>query len=139
MSTLKVDALKHPSSSTDNIVLNSNGTIAATMAVADPISKVGSVIQSGDTTLPTGTNAFLTAGDGNMTRTVTAQSDDTYIWVNYKLMFSTNGGTSNSQNRAIFKVSLYKNGVFNQDILPEESIAITSNSCLLYTSDAADE
>ena len=93
-----------------------------------PLSKVASVIQSSNFTLPTGTNAFFTAGDGNMTRTVTAQSDDTYIWVQYKLMFSTNGPTSNSNNRARFKVSLYKNGVFDQDILPEESVLATSSS-----------
>ena len=93
-----------------------------------PLSKVASVIQSSNFTLPTCTNAFFTAGDGNMTRTVTAQSDDTYIWVQYKLMFSTNGPTSNSNNRARFKVSLYKNGVFDQDILPEESVLATSSS-----------
>ena len=130
MSTLKVDALRHPSSSADNIVLNSNGTIAATMASSTPapISKVASVIQSSDFTLPTGTNTFVIAGNGNMTRTVTAQSNDTYIWVQYELKFTTNTSTSNTQNRAIYKVSLYKNGVFDQDILPEEFTVITSNS-----------
>ena len=61
-----------------------------------------------------------------MTRTVTAQSNDTYVWVQYDLKFETTSNTQNSNNRVIYKVSLYKNGVFNQDIVSEQSIATTA-------------
>ena len=43
-------------------------------------------------------------------------------------MFSTDGHTANSYNRAIYKISLYKNGVFNQDILPESYQTVTASS-----------
>ena len=103
-----------------------DGSALTNLNVATPLSKVASVIQSGDFTLPTGQNTFVIAGDGTMTRTVTAQSNDTYVWVQYDLKFETTSNTQNSNNRVIYKVSLYKNGVFNQDIVSEQSIATTA-------------
>ena len=102
-----------------------NGANLTGIAVP-PISKVAYVRQSGDSTAPSGTTSWNTAG--SLTRTVTAVTNDTFVWVQWYLQFTTTTSTANTSNRAMYRIRLYKNGSYVKDVLPEVSTQMTSQS-----------
>ena len=105
-----------------------SGNGSALTNVPTPISKVAYVRQSSDSICNESTTSFVTAG--SLTRTVTAVTNNTVVWVNWFMQYTTTSAIEHQNNVAHFRIALFKNGSFVQEVLPAVGNQMTSSETL---------
>ena len=91
-----------------------------------PLHQVGFKRISSNFTTPTGQTSWQTVS--SLTTNVTAKSNDTWVFANYNLVFSTNTTSTNSNNRSMFRLRVYKNGSLISTLFEEQPVVSQSQT-----------